>query len=300
MLRSAAVTILGVSFLVFLVLRIVPGDPVDLMLGETAAPTSRSALRAQLDLDKPIGEQFVHYVKGLAQGNLGVSLTRAKPVTKLIGQALPYTLLLALSASAFANLIGIPAGVFAAYRPRRRPAKSIFAASIIASALPVFWLGPLLVIAFALRWPWLPISAFSSWSGLLLPTVAVGVGGAAHISQTTRAAVMEVLQSDFIRTARAKGASDARVLFRHALPVASRPLITVSALQFGHLLAGAVITETVFDWPGLGKLTYDALMQRDYPTIQGSVLVVTIIYVVLNLLTDLALDRSDEATGVFH
>ena len=145
----------------------------------------------------------------------------------------------------------------------------------------------------------MPISAFDSWSGLLLPTVAIGVGLAAHISQTTRAAVIEVLHSDFIRTARAKGASDLRVLFRHALPVASRPLITVSALQFGHLLAGAVITETVFDWPGMGKLAYDALMQRDYPTIQGTVLVITLIYVGLNVLTDLLMERPGSTPGFF-
>ncbi|MBI3558453.1 MAG: ABC transporter permease [Deltaproteobacteria bacterium] len=291
MVRSAAITILGVTLLVFLVLRVIPGDPVDLMLGESAAPASRAALRSKLELDLPLSRQLVHYARRLAHGDLGMSLTRGKPVTQLIGQTIPCTLLLAFSASAFANLLGIPAGVLAAYRPRRRVAKSIFAVSILASALPVFWLGPLLVIAFSLHWPWLPISAFGSWGGLILPTIAIGVGLAAHISQTTRAAVIEVLHSDFIRTARAKGNSEARVLFRHALPVASRPLLTVSALQFGHLLAGAVIAETVFDWPGLGKLAYDALMQRDYPTIQGTVLVVTLIYVGLNILTDLLLER---------
>jgi peptide/nickel transport system permease protein len=165
-------------------------------------------------------------------------------------------------------------------------ARAGLALSTALLAMPVFWLGPLLVMALSLRWPWLPVSGFEEWNGLVLPTLAVGLGLTAVVAQTTRAAVAEILGAEYIRTARAKGATELRVLFRHALPAASAPILTVSFLQLGHLLAGAVVTETVFDWPGIGKLAYDAILTRDYPVVQSTVLCVALSYVFLNLATD--------------
>lgn len=291
MIRSGLAVAVGVAVLVFVALRAVPGDPAELMLGESASSASRAALRAELGLDQPLMRQFTHYFAGLARGNLGTSLTRHRPVARLIAETLPFTLLLAAAATVLANLVGIPAGALAAYRSRRLSGRAIFWLSIFASALPVFWLGPLLVIAFSLRWPWLPISGFHHLQGIVLPTIAIGAGLAAHVCQTTRAAVAETLGAEFIRTALAKGASERRALFFHVLPVAIRPVAAVSALQFGNLLAGAIVAETVFDWPGLGRLAHEALIQRDYPTVQGTVLVITLIYVGINTLTDLVLDR---------
>lgn len=295
----AAVSAVGITVFVFLVLRLVPGDPVDLMLGEGTAATSRIRLRAELGLDQPLSAQLRHFVLSTIHGDLGQSLAFHKPVTKLIAETMPYTLSLALAAMVLANLCGVPLGAFLAYRPQKKRAIGIFFISIVAVSIPVFWLGPILVMAFSLHWPWLPFSSAAiAKAGLpaiikaaILPLLATTLGLSAHLLQTSRAAVAEVLHTDFIRTAHAKGLSHARVLFRHALPAAAAPIITVSALQLGHLLAGAIVTEMLFDWPGLGKLLYDAIIRRDYPTVQGATFLVALSYIVINSLADLATKR---------
>lgn len=290
-LGSAAATAAGVLLLVFIILRATPGDPADLMLGESASSASRQALRESLGLNQPLWTQLALFAKDLTQGELGQSVTQRKPVSTLIARTLPLTVLLALAASVIANILGVTLGTLAASRAGSATGRVIFGLSILLVSLPVFWLGPLLVAAFALRWPWLPVSSFREASGIVLPALSMGLALSGQLIQTARASVLEILRSDFIRTARAKGAPEARVLYRHALPVAAVPVITVSLLQFGHLLAGAVIVETIFDWPGMGRLLYEALLTRDYPTVQGVVLITTLIYVAINTLTDLLTAR---------
>lgn len=288
---SGAITALCVTLLVFLVLRIVPGDPVDLMFGESATLANQEAMRSKLGLDQNIVSQFRHFVSGLAHGDLGQSLTRHKPVATLLIEAAPFSFLLAICSTLIANGIGVPLGAWAALRSRTWPGRVIFFLSLALVSLPAFWLGPLLVTALALRWPWFPISSFDDWAGLILPSLAIGLGLAGYVAQTSRAAIASVLNADFIRTAHAKGLGEFRALFKHALPAAAIPIITVGTLQFGHILAGAVITETIFDWPGMGRLLYDAITQRDYPTVQGIVLAISLFYVVINSLTDLVSER---------
>lgn len=288
---SSALTIAMITAVVFLSLRALPGDPVELMLGESAAPAHREELRAKLGLDQSLSAQTLQFTSRLAHGDLGESLTRHKPVTTLIARALPNTVVLALVTALAANLFGIPLGALAAFYRRESAGRLLFSTLVFLAALPVFWIAPLLIIAFALRWPWLPISSFQSWSGIILPAAAQALVAGSHLGQATRAAVLEALSGDYIRTAEAKGAGPWRVLFQHALPVAATPILTLSTLQLGHLLAGSVLVETIFDWPGIGKLLYDSILARDYPTVQGVVLVIAITYVLLNATVDLILRR---------
>lgn len=283
---AAILTALGVVVLVFLALRLVPGDPVDLMLGESATPASREQLRHNLGLDQGLGAQFSGFVTRLAHGDLGQSLSRRQPVARLLAAALPNTALLAAAAMAFALALGVPLGTWAATRQGTRAGNVIFFGSIAVASFPVMWLGPLLVVAFALHWPWLPVSSFHHWSSLVLPALAAGLGLSAHLAQTTRAAVAETLARDFVRVALAKGMTPARALFRHALPVAAAPILTTATLELGHLLAGSIVLETIFNWPGLGRLAHEAILQRDYPTVQGVALVIALLNVALNMAVD--------------
>jgi peptide/nickel transport system permease protein len=289
-LINALGTALGVTLFTFLVLRVVPGDPIELMLGESATAASRDLLRSQLGLSESFGTQLIHFLSRLAHGSLGTSIARHEPVTELILTHLPYTALLAFSAVASGAVIGIPLGVLSAYFSKRRELqkfdRALFPLSLFLLAIPTFWIGPLLVMSFSLHWPWLPVSTFRTWQGLILPTATLGLGMSAYLLQTTRAAVLECLSAEYIRTAYAKGAHSWQVLFRHALPNAFGPVFTVILLQLGHLLAGAVITETIFDWPGVGNLLVTAVMQRDYPVVQGVVLVVSVIYALVNSLNE--------------
>ncbi len=296
---QALLTLVIVSILVFFALRAVPGDPVDLMLGENAAPVQQSVLRHRLGLDKPLSEQWLEFARRLARADLGESLSQRRKVMELILERLPNTLLLALVATLLANLIGVPAGTWAAYRPRSAFARATFALSTLFLALPTFWLGPLLVIIFSLRWPWLPISAFHESAAIILPSLTLATGMAAVICRTAFAAVSSCLGAAYLQSARAKGASERRVLFFHALPNAATPVLMVSSLQFGNLLAGAVVTEAVFDWPGIGGLAFDAISSRDYPTVQGVVLVIATGYILVNLVAELVRLRlnPEEKTG---
>ena len=280
-------TAIGVALFTFLALRIVPGDPIELMLGESSQLADREVMREKLGLNQSIDKQLLGFIKGLSQGNLGSSIVTGRSVSTLIAVAVPHTFSLALAIALFANLIGIPLGVIAAFRSGQISGRVSFYTSALLLAIPTFWLAPVLTLAFGLNWPWLPITRADSLAHYVLPVLSSGIGLSAYFMQTTRAAVSECLQQDYVRTAVGKGASTARVLFVHALPNAAIPLITVSALQFGYLLSGSVIIETIFEWPGLGKLTKDAIQSRDYPVVQGAILVIALTYVAINTATDL-------------
>jgi ABC-type dipeptide/oligopeptide/nickel transport system permease component len=287
-LLGAVPVVLGVALTVFLLLHLVPGDPVELMLGDSARPADRLALRQSLGLDRSLGEQMLGYFGGLARLDLGESLFSRRPVAQIIAERLPATLELAAAALAFALVTAIPLGLVAA-RYRDRPADTgAMAFSLLGISIPNFWLGPLLILLFSLGLGWTPVSGRDAPGSLILPTITLGTALAAVLARMVRSALLEVLGEDFIRTARAKGLSEGRVLWRHALRNAWLPVLTLAGLQLGALLGGAVITETVFDWPGLGSLLIEGIRSRDYPVVQGCVLVISLAYVLVNLVTDLA------------
>lgn len=289
MLKSlvALVTVvLGVLLLTFALLHLVPGDPVDVMLGESATAADRESLRAQLGLNQSLTMQFVHYMLQIAQGDFGVSIHTQTPIVDLLAQALPATLGLALCALLIGLLVGIPLGICAALKSGRWPDVLITLFSVRLAAMPSFWLGPLLMLLFAVWLGWLPVSGMQGSAAIVLPALTLGLGLSAILTRMTRTSLLEVLNEDFIRTARAKGLSERQVVFKHALRAALLPLVTIVGLQMGGLLAGAVITETLFSWNGIGKLLVESIEKRDYPVTQACVLVVALSYVLVNSLTD--------------
>lgn len=296
-LLDTLLVLLGVTTLVFFLTALVPGDPVDVLLGESAAAADREALRSAMGLDRPLGERWLAYLGGVVQGDLGQSLVRARPVAELIGERLPATVQMALAAFAVVLLVSLPLGALAAqYRGRAIDhGASLFA--LVGQSIPNFWLGPLLVLALSIGLGWLPVSGAQAPGSLVLPALTLGLSMAAVSMRMLRASLLEIAQQDYLRSARAKGMSGTAVLWRHALPNALTPVLTLLGLQLGGLLGGAVITEVVFAWPGIGSLLIDAIRQRDYPLIQGVVLVIAITYVVVNLLTDLALRWLDPRTA---
>jgi peptide/nickel transport system permease protein len=285
---SAALAVLGVSTLVFLLIHLVPGDPVEAMLGEGASPADRGALRAALGLDRSLGTQYLDYLGGLVRLDLGNSLQAQRPVADLIGERIGPTLELAAASLILALVIAIPLGVTAAQHRGTVLDSMVTGFSLLGAAIPNFWLGPMLILGFSLWLGWTPVSGREGWTSLVLPAVALGTGLAAVLARMVRGSVLEVLGEDYVRSARAKGLGPAAVLWRHALRNAWLPVLTLVGLQLGALLGGAVITETVFAWPGIGSLLIDAIGQRDYPVVQGTVLVISVLYVGVNALTDLA------------
>ena len=287
------VTALAVASAVFLLLHLVPGDPVAVMLGEGAEAAEAERLRAELGLDRPLAEQYGRYLAGLARGDLGASLHFRRPVAALLGETLPATLELALAAMAAAIAVALPLGMLAASR-RGRPADRLARAfALVGVSMPSFWLGPLLILLFSIALGWLPVSGRSGPASLVLPAVTLGLGLAALLTRMVRTAVAEELARPYVTTALAKGLSRRTALWRHALPNALIPVVTVLGLQFGSLLTGAILTETIFAWPGLGRLLIQAIRLRDYPLVQGSVLLIAGIYLVVNLATDLLYARLD-------
>lgn len=278
----------GVATLVFLLLHLVPGDPVEIMLGEHAQASNKDALRASLHLDQPISKQYVIFWKSLLHGNLGESFLSKKPVSTLIAERFPATLTLALAALLWAVAIAIPLGVLGAVFQRTLFDRFVLFYSILGVSLPSFWLGPLLMLFFAVKLGWFPVSEKEGWASYVLPSLTLGLGLSAVLTRMTRASMAEVLGSDYITTAKSKGLSAASIYFKHALRNALIPVITILGLQLGGLLAGAVITETIFDWPGLGELVYRAIQSRDFPLVQGAVLVIATTYVFANTLADVA------------
>jgi peptide/nickel transport system permease protein len=280
-------TVLGVATVVFLLLHVMPGDPVEVMLGETARPADRIELRSQLGLDRPLHRQYGAFLAGLACGNLGSSIHSRRPVAEIIAERVPATLQLTFAALAIALMTAIPAGLLAAARPHGTIDRVSLTASLIGIAIPNFWLGPMLILVFAVRFGWLPVSGAGGPAHLVLPALTLGLSMAGIVTRMTRSTVLETLHEEYIRTARAKGVPEARVIAKHALANALTPMLTVIGLQLGGLLAGSVITETIFAWPGLGRLMLQAIQTRDYPVVQGCVLVIAISYVIVNLATDL-------------
>jgi peptide/nickel transport system permease protein len=281
----------GVTLLVFLMAWVTPGDPVVAMLGEASQGMSRQALddlRRELGLDRPLPVQYLDYVAGLARGDLGVSIRSRRPVLAEIRDRLPATIELALAALTIAVALGVGLGVVAAVRKRTWIDGAAIAVALVGVSVPVFWSGFVLMIVFALELGWLPASGRGTWRHLVLPAVAVGVSSAAFIARITRGAVLEALGQDYVRTARAKGLAPSKVVLRHALRNALLPIVTVVGLQLGGLLGGAVLTETVFAWPGVGRLLVDAIVARDLPLVQGSVLVVSLLFILVNLTVDLS------------
>ena len=285
--------VLGVVLLTFLLVHAVPGDPVEVMLGESASSADRMQLRADLGLDQPIYVQFGIYLNKLVHGDLGVSIHSKKLIVDLLAERLPATAKLALLALSFAILIGLPLGIVAALKVSQWPDKLANLLSLSISAMPHFWMGPMLMMIFALWLGLLPVSGMESGTAVILPALTLGFGLAAILTRMTRASMLEVLHEDFIRTARAKGLTERAVILRHALRAALLPIVTVLGLQLGSLLAGAVITETVFSWDGIGRLLVESIEKRDYPVTQACVLVVALIYVMVNLATDIIYTQID-------
>lgn len=285
-LALAVPTVLGVVTLVFLLVHLIPGDPIDVMLGETAHVVDKARLRHQLGLDRPLPVQYGRYLRQLMRGDLGRSLHSRRPVRRLIVARYPATIELAGAALLVALFIAVPLGMVAAARPRSTVDAVCRGVAVLGASMPNFWLGPLLILIFAIGLEWTPVSGRGSLAHLVLPALTLGLGMAAVITRMLRATLLDRLGDDYIRTAYAKGAGAARVFLKHALRNAALPVVSVLGLQAGALLAGTIITETIFSWPGVGRLTLLAIQTRDYPLVQGCVLVVALSYVVVNLVTD--------------
>jgi ABC-type dipeptide/oligopeptide/nickel transport system permease component len=273
--------------LVFLLIHLVPGDPVMQMLGEGAPAADIEATRHAYGLDVPLGQQYLHYWKGVLHGDLGPSLRFNQNVTTLIAQRYPYTLQLTLAALLVAILLSIPAGVHSAQRRNCWDDRLLSVVSLFGLSFPNFALGPILILFFAIKLGLLPVSGAGSPAHLVLPAVTMGGALAAILTRMVRTSMLEELGQDYIRTARAKGLPEHVVVYRHALRNAMIPVITVLGLQFGALLAGAIVTETIFSWPGIGRLTIQAIGNRDYYLVQGCILAIGLTYIAVNFLTDL-------------
>jgi peptide/nickel transport system permease protein len=286
-LLGFASVIFGVLVLTFLLIHLVPGDPVEVMLGESASVTDREALREQLGLNQPLIVQFGQYLNNLAHGDLGQSIHTKTPIIELFKTRYPASIKLAILSLIIGVAIGVPLGVYAALKAGHWQDLLVTIVSVRLSAMPVFWLGPMLMLLFAVWLGWLPVSGMDEPTSIILPALTLGFGLSAILTRMTRTSLLEVLNDDFIRTARAKGLSERTVIFRHALRAALLPIVTIVGLQMGSLLAGTVITETIFSWDGIGRLLVESIEKRDYPVTQACVLAIALSYVVINLLTDI-------------
>jgi ABC-type dipeptide/oligopeptide/nickel transport system permease component len=271
---------------VFLLIHLVPGDPIQQMLGEGASSADMQAARHAYGLDVTVGRQYVNYWKGVLHGDLGRSLRFDQPVSRIIAQRYPQTLQLTLASMIVALLISIPAGVRSARRRNRWDDRALSFVSLLGLSFPNFALGPVLILFFAIYLGWLPVSGSGSLAHLVLPAITMGGALAAILTRMVRTAMLEEMNQDYIRTARAKGLSENAVVYKHALRNALVPVLTVVGLQFGALLAGAIVTETIFSWPGIGRLTISAISNRDYYLVQGCILMIGLTYVVVNFMTD--------------
>lgn len=292
-LANFVIVVFGVLLLTFLLVHMVPGDPVEVMLGESAAPADRESLRAELGLNQPLYQQFGSYLSKLSQGDLGKSIHTQTPIIELIKQRYPATLKLTFLALIIGLLIGVPVGIYAALKNNQWQDWMVMLVSVRLSSMPAFWLGPMLMLVFAVWLGWFPVSGMESPTSIILPAVTLGIGLSAILSRMTRTSLLEVLHDDYIRTARAKGVSEYRVIIRHALRAALLPIITIVGLQMGSLLAGAVITETIFSWDGIGRLLVESIEKRDYPVTQACVLIIALSYVLVNRATDIAYRLAD-------
>lgn len=307
--------IIGVSLIVFLFVHMIPGDPARIMLGEHATPQALAELRAELGLNDPLYVQYLRFAGKLVRGDLGRSITSHTRVSDELGTRFPATVELSLAAMFIAIVIGVPAGIISATRPNSLFDRIGMFLALLGVSMPVFWLGLMLIWFFSLVLGWFPASARidsiidiagrthymiidsilagdmaalgNSLKHLILPGFTLGTIPMAIIARMTRSSLLEVMSQDFIRTARAKGLADRVVIWKHALKNALIPVITIVGLEFGALLGGAVMTETIFSWPGVGRLTYDAIMNRDFPMLQGCILLIAVSFVIVNLIVDI-------------
>ncbi|MDX8392625.1 MAG: ABC transporter permease [Mariprofundaceae bacterium] len=286
-LLQAIPTLIGVATLVFLMLHLVPGDPVDALLGEMALAADREALRHAMRLDEPLLSQYLHFMGGLATGDWGKSLLSQRPVFELMCERLPATVYLAAVSLSLAVALALPLGFWAARHAGRGQDMLAMGFSLCGVSIPNFWLGPMLMLLFSVFLGWLPVSGMDQPGSIILPAITLGTALAAVLSRMARSSWLEAMHSDAIRTARAMGVGNAMLWWRHAARLAAIPVVTMFALQLGTVLGGAVITETVFDWPGLGLLTIEAIQRRDYPLVQGCVLLIAGFYVLANLAADM-------------
>jgi ABC-type dipeptide/oligopeptide/nickel transport system permease component len=292
-LLSVIPVVFGVVLLTFLLIHLVPGDPVEVMLGESANVADSAALREELGLNQPLMVQFGQYLNKLAHGDLGRSIHTQTPISELIQARYPATVKLAVVALAIGLFIGIPMGIFAALHAGHWQDFVVTIISVRFSAMPAFWLGPLLMLLFAVWLGWLPVSGMENHASIVLPALTLGFGLSAILTRMTRTSLLEVLNDDYIRTARAKGLSERTVILNHALRAALLPIITIVGLQMGSLLAGTVITETIFSWDGIGRLLVESIEKRDYPVTQACVLIISLSYVLINLGTDVLYQVAD-------
>jgi peptide/nickel transport system permease protein len=297
---SFCTVVFGVLSLTFLLIHLVPGDPVEVMLGESASTADREVLRAELGLNQSVASQFGLYLSRLAHADFGVSIHSKTPIIDLIKTRYPATLKLALLALLIGVGVGVPLGIYAALKAGHWQDLLVTIVSVRLSAMPAFWLGPMLMLIFAVWLAILPVSGMDSPSSIILPALTLGFGLSAILTRMTRTSLLEVLNEDFIRTARAKGLTERQVILRHALRAALLPIITMVGLQMGSLLAGTVITETIFSWDGIGRLLVESIEKRDYPVTQACVLLVALSYVVVNVLTDLLYRLADPRIRLGH
>ena len=289
----AVPTLLGVLVVVFLLLYVAPGDPVQEMVGERADAATIARLRKELKLDEPLHVQFVSYAGGVLRGDLGRSYITGRPIVRDIAERFPKTLLLAGAAMLLASAVGITLGVLSARKPGGWLDRTALGAAYLGISFPVYWVGLILILVFAVMLRWLPPSGYGKAQYLVLPAIALGSRSIAFLARVTRSSMLEVLGGDFVRTARAKGLRERTVVTRHALRTALIPIITVLGLDFGYYLTGSILTETIFSWPGLGRYVVNAIARRDLPAIQGTVLFLSVVFVAVNLLTDLAYAKAD-------
>ena len=283
---STIPVLIGISLLLFFMLRMLPGDPAQVLAGHMATPEEIENIRHQLGLDRPIYEQYVAFLSRLALLDLGRSARTQNPVIEEIWARLPNTVLLAVVAISLACLFGIPAGIISAVKPYSWVDYVVSMSALFGLSMPVFWLGLMLVVVFSVLLKWLPAGGTGSWQHVILPSITLAAFVVAFIARMTRSTMLETLSQDFTTTARSKGLRERVVIIKHALKNALIPIITVVGLQFGLLLGGAVLTETVFAWPGLGRLIVDSILARDYPMIQGTILVFGLLYILVNLVVD--------------
>ena len=285
--------IFGVATLVFSLIHLVPGDPAQVMLGEGASEKDVVELRARLGLDRPLLEQYGTFLSGFVRGDLGSSFRTGQPVTTAILERVPATVELALAAMAVAMIVALPLGIIAAVRRATFADYTAMTVALAGISIPNFWLGPMLAIVFAVQLGWLPVSGRGGLASLILPAISLGAALAAILARMTRASLLEELRELYVRAARARGVSRSRAILRHALRNSLIPLVTILGLQFGAVLTGAVITETIFAWPGVGRLLIQSISFRDYPLVQGCILLIAITYVSVNLITDLVYGALD-------
>jgi ABC-type dipeptide/oligopeptide/nickel transport system permease component len=287
-LLLAVPVLVGVATLVFALIHMVPGDPVQAMLGEGASPQDVAELRTRLGLDRPLAVQYVAFMKGAVTGDLGTSLRTNQPVTAALAERIPASVELAIAAMLLAVAFSIPLGIIAAVRAGTPVDYGATTVALLGISIPNFWLGPLLAIIFSVELGWLPVSGRGTWANLVLPAITLGAPLGAVLARMTRASVIEELRELYVLAARARGVSRARAVLRHAFRNSLIPIVTVLGLQLGAVLTGAVITETIFAWPGVGRLLIQSIGFRDYPLVQGCILLIAVTYTGMNLLTDVA------------